>query len=106
MDKRRLDLRELGFTEDQIDEQLGVADEEVEESNDFEVYPDNWESVRVFVALSRCWNIDSFNGIYLGLDRPAIESTLRLMSIAPDLHAGIFEDLRVMEKSALDAMNK
>jgi len=73
---------------------------------DFLVMPENWDSVQVFSALSRCWRVDSFNGHYLGLERSAIESTLRLMGVLPGLHRGIFEDLRIMENAALEVLNK
>lgn len=69
------------------------------------IMPDNWESVQVFLALNRCWRIDSFNGHYFGLDRPSIESTLRLMSIRRKRHLAIFEDLRIMENTALEILN-
>lgn len=70
------------------------------------VLPENWECVQVFLALTMCWRIDSFNGRYMGLDRPAIESTLRLTGIPPERHREIFEDLRIMENAALESLNR
>jgi len=61
--------------------------------------------VQVFLSLNTSWRIDGFNGIYLGLERPAIESTLRLMGIATARHRGIFDDLRTMESAALEVLN-
>lgn len=83
---------------------LGAEDEDGAE--DFLVMPENWVSVQVFSALNRCWKFDGFNGKYMGLDRPGIESTLRLLEIDPALHRQIFEDLRIMENAALESLNR
>jgi len=85
---------------------LGAEDGGDQDEDAFLVMPENWDGVRVFLALSRCWRVDGFNGLHLGLDRPAIESTLRLMAIPADRHRDIFEDLRIMESAALPALNK
>ena len=69
------------------------------------IYPENWQAVQVFWALGNCWRIDGMLGQYLGLDRPAIESTLRLMGVKRKKHSSIFEDLRVMEGAALEVLN-
>lgn len=45
------------------------------------------------------------NGHYHGLDRPAIESTLKLMGVKRKRHGGIFNDLLVMEAAALEVLN-
>jgi hypothetical protein len=45
-------------------------------------------------------------GHYLGLDRPSIESTLKLMGIKRKKHAEIFEKLLIMEDAALGVLNK
>lgn len=61
--------------------------------------------MEVFWALGNCWRIDSMAGRWLGLDRPAIESTLRLMGVKRKKRSGVFEDLRVMEGAALEVLN-
>jgi Phage related hypothetical protein (DUF1799) len=70
------------------------------------IYPGNWLSVQVFVALSHCWRIDSMNGIYQGLDRPSIVATLSLMRVKRKQHPGIFNDLQLMEGEAMAILNK
>lgn len=92
-------------------EAIEAAGERLDASNDesdgaFAVWPENAETLRVFLALNRCWRIGEFNGKYLGLDRPAIESTLRLMAVPRKRQAEIFEDLRVMEHAALEVLNR
>ncbi|HEU0282323.1 MAG TPA: DUF1799 domain-containing protein [Gallionella sp.] len=81
-------------------------DEDDEQDSDvFWVLPENWECTQVFLALNRSWRVDSFNGLCLGIDRPAIESTLRLMGVMPERHREIFEDLQIMESATLEALN-
>lgn len=78
-----------------------------EESGEvFAVWPENTETLNVFLALNRCWRIGELNGRYLGLDRPSIESTMRMMQIPRKRHAEIFGDLRVMEHAALEVLNR
>ncbi len=60
----------------------------------------------MFCALSRCWRIDGMSGQYLGLDRPGIESTLRLMQIHRRRHREMLQDLLAMEEAALPVLNR
>lgn len=76
-----------------------------QQSDDLLIYPDNWPAVQVFFALANCWRVDYMAGRYLGIDRPAIESTMRMMGVKRKRRGGIFEDLRVMENAALEALN-
>lgn len=69
------------------------------------IYPDNWPAVQVFFALGNCWQIDAMIGKYRCIDRPAIESTMRLMGIKRKKRGGVFDDLRVMEGAALEVLN-
>ncbi len=60
----------------------------------------------MFLALGNCWERNPLNGAYIRLDRPSIESTLRLMRIRRRHHLDIFNALRVMEKAALEVLNR
>lgn len=82
------------------------SDDEDQEDDRFPVYPENWQTAQVFRELNLCWRVDSLTGHYLGLDRPSIESTLRLMQIESKRHLEIFEGLRVMEHAALEILNR
>lgn len=72
----------------------------------FAVWPANWDAVCAFCNLRNCWRVDSWTGRTLGLDRPAIESTLRLMQIESQKHLVIFEQLAIMEDAALEVLNR
>jgi hypothetical protein len=78
---------------------------------DFEVYPENWKAVQVFLAMSTQWRTAAFSTmagarlVHLGLDYNALEPVLRLLCIRqPKRRAAIFQKLRVMEEAALDAL--
>ncbi len=74
----------------------------------FEVIEENTKTVDVFVALESEWNliVGAFGGIrYLGLKRPAIQSTLELMGIERSDWPEIFNGLRMMESAARPILN-
>ncbi len=81
------------------------AQQELEDDR-FPVWPENEEIVAVFIALRRCWRFDGMVGQYIGLHRPSIESTLRLMNIEQAKHRLIFEGLMIMEDAALPVLNR
>lgn len=88
---------------------VALQDDEEDPDDDparFPVLARNWEAVQVFLALGNCWERNPFNGAYIRLDRPSIESTLRLMHIRRRHHAELFHALRVMEKAALEVLNR
>ena len=95
------DLDALGISRADIE-----PDEAEDEDEAFEVWPENWETVQVFVALGTCWRVDGFNGRWLGLDRTQIDSTLRLMRVPIARRREVFEDLLVMEAAALPVINR
>ncbi|MFL9883117.1 DUF1799 domain-containing protein [Paraburkholderia agricolaris] len=76
----------------------------------FEVYAENWDAVQVFSALSTQWRMAAFSGfgaarlVHTGLDYSAIEPVYRLIGIGRDRRAAIFQQIRVMEEAALDAL--
>ena len=81
------------------------AQQELEDDR-FPVWPENEELVGIFIALRRCLQFDSMAGVYIGLKRPWIESTLRLMNIEQAKHPSIFEGLMIMEDAALPVLNR
>ncbi|MEX3951976.1 DUF1799 domain-containing protein [Paraburkholderia sp. EG287B] len=79
--------------------------------SDFEVYPDNWETVQVFLALGTQWRaiavstMASARVLQTGIDYGAIDPVFRLLGVARKRRAAVFEKLRVMEEAALDVMH-
>ena len=103
-DGRAADPQELQDAISARDEII-AADEESDDDVCI-IWPENEQTWQVFCALGHCWRSDTMSGQCLGLDRPAIESTLRLMQIKRKKHQRIFEDLLVMEDAALEILNR
>lgn len=88
---------------------LGVtfAPEAVAESEGddgcFEVWEQNWESMRAFLACQTQWRVVAGYGgaEWLGLDYSGVDVVLRRRGLGDD----VFEDLRVMEREALKAFD-
>lgn len=99
------DFAAFGCTQEQIDAAYG-GDEAEEDADLFEVYPCNWDAATVFWSLTTRWQLNGLNGRHEGFTRPDIESTLHLMQIKRRLQRGIFEDLMVMERAALEVLNR
>lgn len=72
----------------------------------FAVWPENWPTVSVFIKLRNCWRIDGFTGHCFGLDRPSIESTIKMMRIKKGKRPEILEKLIIMENEALPILNR
>ena len=70
------------------------------------MWPENAQTLQVFLALNRCWRIDGMSGHCLGLDRPAIESALRLLQIHRRRHPQILLDLTEMEDAVLEVLER
>lgn len=82
--------------------------ESVRGDRPFEVWPENWKAVQLFLALSTQWRfvgISTMVGariVQTGLDYSAVESIMRLMDIKPRRRAALFKKLQIMEQAALD----
>lgn len=85
-----------GFPAEEID----AARRRAEESNECEVWQDNWRSVTLFSRLATQWRV-GMNGA-IGLDYAAVESTLRLMAVPRCRWRTLFADMQIMEASVLD----
>jgi hypothetical protein len=76
----------------------------------FEVYPENWEAVRVFVAMTTQWRMTGIAGfggasmLHTGLDYSSLEPVLRLLDVKRKRRAALFQQIRVMEEAALEVL--
>ena len=86
-----------------------LARESEAEHDVLEIWPEHWNTVMVFLALSTQWKreIPAMSGtmIWHGLDYAAIEPVIRLMGFWKE-RAEIFSGLQIMEHAALQALNK
>lgn len=69
---------------------------------DFEVWPENWDAVVMFLRISTQWRTSM--GGPIGLDYGALEWLFRLYEVKEP--RSLLEDLQVMEGAALTAMAK
>jgi hypothetical protein len=78
--------------------QVGLLREDVQV--DVEVWTENWPSLELFSALSTQWRV-GMNGP-TGLDYSAVPVVMDMRGIEPDARRDIFEDIRIMERAAIE----
>ena len=69
---------------------------------DFEVWPENWPAVEMFLRCQTQWRT-TMSGV-CGLDYSAVEWLFRLYEVEDQ--QAVFQDLQVMEAAALLILNK
>jgi hypothetical protein len=83
-------------------EAIGLLREDVEDTSDVEVWPENWVPFKVFNKVSTQWRVGA--GGATGLDYSVVYSTMDRMKIKKQL--AVLDAIRVMEASALSTMNR
>ena len=103
----REELRLAGHGEDEIDRFLPVAavDSEADEAL-FPILPENWPSLRVFLACDTKWQRNEMSGEVRGIDYLQAEVPMRAYRIKPSEREHVFDDLRAMERAALPLLNR
>lgn len=76
--------------------------EEVE--TDIEVWPDNGQAVDVFVAMMSQWRVGYAGAT--GLDYNVLPFVMRMNGVSAADRPDVFESVRILEQSALEAMRK
>jgi hypothetical protein len=99
IDEREESLRGLGATPEQI---AALIAKDPPIKKDFEVWPQNWEIVQMFVRLSTQWNY-SMSGI-TGLNYSSLEYLCKLYKVQDSV--ALFEGIQIMEMTALAYMHK
>lgn len=78
-------------------------------SDDFEVFEENWESVLFFLGLNTQWNLIGLptGGSHItGINYQAVQSVLHIQHIPKFKWRALFLDIQIMEKAALEVINK
>lgn len=65
-----------------------------------DVWPDNWQSVLLFIDLGTQWRVGMTG--YVGLDYSAVPVVMTLRGIEQSEREQAFSDIRVMESAVLD----
>ena len=73
-----------------------------EEVGEFEVEPENWETVCLFMAVQTQWRI-GFSGPS-GLDYTAVKATMDILGVTDQ--PAVFAGIRIMECAALQEMGR
>ena len=76
--------------------------EDVEDTSDFEIWPENWMPFLVFSEVLTQWRVGA--GGATGLDYVAVKWVMGLMKIKKKYE--VLRAIRTMESSALKTMNK
>lgn len=96
-----------GVAEDVIAEQCAKMQPQTPE-DDFEVWPENWQCLNVFLALDSDWNISiGFESRhYNGIHTQAIESAFNIFKIPHKQRIEYLAKLKAMQYAALPLLNK
>lgn len=90
------DLKAMGASPEMI-----RAAQETSPNLDFEVWPENWDTVAMFMRLQTQW-VPSMGGM-VGLNYQSVEFLFRIEGI--ENQREMLEDLHIMEVSALQILN-
>lgn len=78
------------------------------EADDFEVWPENWLAVRIFVDLETSWTlvVPGFGAgpRRVGLPATEIHAAVSLCGVRKRDRPNLYRDLRTMERAAIEAM--
>ncbi|NML62270.1 DUF1799 domain-containing protein [Massilia sp. RP-1-19] len=74
----------------------------------FDVWPENWTSVQLFLNVSTQWDVVAgMSGlIYMGLKYEIVPEQMDRLRIARKKRADMWGDLSLMERAALPLLNK
>ena len=81
---------------------LGIEPPPSKAAVNYEVEPDAWAAVRVFLKVQTQWRTDS--GTMIGLDYGAVRWVFDLLQIADP--AEVLGDLQIIEATVVAAVNK
>ncbi len=70
-----------------------------------EVWPENWESVTLFLALQTQWTV-SPAGRFIGINYPSVESLMNIPGVKKKRRVAMFDDIRLMELAALGVLHE
>ncbi len=91
------DLKNLGAPEEIIQEL-----EDHQRGEDFEVWPENWQCLEIFLKLQTQWR--TTQGVFVGLDYSAVKWIFDVYGVED--HKEMLDSLMIIEWSALTVMNK
>ena len=84
-----------------------IEEQEADHDDDyFAIWPENWKTLQIFLALGNCWHVDGLSGRFSAIPRADLESTLAMFNIRPPKRRAILKSLIAMESAALEVLNR
>ncbi len=86
----------------------GLRERQVNESDGFAVWPENWRAVEVFTQMASQWRLVVGTGSahWQGMRYEALEAVLRITGVPRREWPTVFGAVRVMEAAARGELNK
>ena len=81
---------------------FGIEPPPSKAAENYDVLPEAWPAVRVFLKVQTQWRVDS--GAVIGLDYGAVRWVIELLQLGDPLE--VLADLQVVEATVVAAMNK
>lgn len=77
-------------------------------AEEFSVWPDNWPTVQLFLALQTQWRVALGMGqaVWMGLDYAAAQAAMQMLGVARKDRQETFAGLCAMERAALPLLNR
>lgn len=70
---------------------------------DFEIWPENWKAVEVFMRLHTQWKYGAMGGV-IGLDYSSLPFIFEMLEV--DNKKETFQSIQIMENAALEVLNE
>ena len=83
---------------------IGIQREDVEDTSDVEIWPENYQTYEIFRSVSSQWRVGPAGPT--ALDHNTVFKHMELMQLKPKKQLGIIQNIRIMEQAALDQMHK
>jgi hypothetical protein len=99
------DLALFGVHPEAVKAWLG---DEPEGPEDFDVWPDNWPTLQLFLTLQTQWRLlvgGAGGASFIGLDYSAVQAAMLMLGIPRKERAEMFVGLCMMERAALPVLN-
>jgi len=70
-----------------------------------EVWPDNTQSLDVFLAMQTQWERNGMTGRYTGMRYVSLPVVMRFAGVPKASRRQVFDDVRIMESAVLEQIN-
>ncbi|WP_268249108.1 DUF1799 domain-containing protein [Salinicola rhizosphaerae] len=80
-------------------------DQDESSTDEFEVLPENWVALELFLDCSTQWRQAPMGGL-TGLDYSAVYVVMQIHAVPPDEGRDRLQQIRLLERGALNEMNK